>query len=72
MLKIKKDNVEKIVPSGLYEDLYKGMGYEVVGGNKVESKAAPEKVVASDEPKSTEEPKPTFTKNDKKVDKVEK
>lgn len=69
MLRIKKDNVEKIVPSGLYDDLYKGMGYEIVGGDKVAPKAAPEKVAASDETKPTPTTKPTFTKNDKKVEK---
>lgn len=74
MLTIKKDNVEKIVTAGAYEDLYKAMGYEVVGGNKVESKAAPVKDVASDSIKATEDDKkPAFTKNtDKKSDKVEK
>lgn len=74
MLKIKKDNVEKIVTAGAYEDLYKGMGYEIVSGKQVESKAAPVKDVASDPIKNVDEDKkPAFTKtSDKKVEKAEK
>lgn len=74
MLKIKKDNVEKIVTAGAYENLYKSMGYEVIGGNKTEPKAAPAKDVASDPVKPTDEDKkPAFTKTiDKKSEKVEK
>lgn len=34
MIKIKKDNIEKEVTKGAYENLYKAMGFEVVGNKK--------------------------------------
>lgn len=48
MIKIKKNNIEKEVTKGAYENLYKAMGFEVVGNKKpIEIKEA--KVV--EEPK---------------------
>lgn len=48
MIKIKKDNIEKEVTKGAYENLYKAMGFEIVEKQKpVEVKEA--KVV--EEPK---------------------
>lgn len=46
MLKIRKDGLEYTVTQGAYENLYKGMGFEIVSG-AVEKKAASVKEVAS-------------------------
>ena len=43
MLKIVKDNTEMKVSEGAFENLYKGLGFEIVGDNK----KATEKPVAS-------------------------
>lgn len=37
MIKIRKGNDEKVVTYGLFEELYSGMGYEIVG-EKTQSK----------------------------------
>lgn len=46
MLKIRKDGLEYIVTQGAYDNLYKGMGFEIVSGG-AEKKATPIKEVAS-------------------------
>lgn len=47
MLRIRKDDIEKIVTTGAYEDLYKSMGYEIVPEkNEVKKVAEPAKVTA--------------------------
>lgn len=61
MLKIKKNNVEKIVSAGAYENLYKSMGYEIVSEGK---KDAPAKVEAPSKP--TTQPEEQEPKEDKK------
>jgi hypothetical protein len=35
MLKIKNGKVEKIVTKGAYENMYKAMGFEIVGDKKI-------------------------------------
>lgn len=45
MLKIRKDGLEYIVTQGTYDNLYKGMGFEIVSGG-AEKKATPIKEVA--------------------------
>lgn len=45
MLKIRKDGLEYIVTQGAYENLYKGMGFQIVSGG-AEKKATPIKEVA--------------------------
>ena len=66
MLKIRKDGVEKIVTSGAFEDLYKGLGYEIVpetSAKKVEEPVkAPQPEVEVKEEK-TEKPKTEFKKS---------
>lgn len=72
MLKIRKDNNEMSVTSGAFENLYKGMGYEIVEETK---KATTEEVVAPQptidktedkEPTEQKETKPTFDKKGRK------
>ena len=62
MIKIKKDNIEKEVTKGAYENLYKAMGFEIVGKQKpVEVKEA--KVV--EQPKEpVEDSKDEFEKKE--------
>ena len=65
MIKIKKDNIEKEVTKGAYENLYKAMGFEIVGDKKpVEVKEAKivEEVKEVAEP--TPAPKKEISKND--------
>ena len=61
MLKIRKDNIVQIVSAGTYENLYKGMGYEIVSEGK---KEAPAKVEAPSKP--TTQPEEQEPKEDKK------
>lgn len=35
MLKIKNGNIEKLVTKGAYENMYKAMGFEIVGDKKI-------------------------------------
>lgn len=46
MLKIRKDGVERIVTSGVFENLFKDLGYEIVNEKSVEKVATPVKEVA--------------------------
>lgn len=50
MIKIKKDNDEKIVTKGVYESVFKRLGYELV-----ETKAKAKEVVAKPVVKTTDE-----------------
>lgn len=48
MIKIYKDDEEKIVTMGAYENLYKSMGFKIVGTNS--SKQVTEQVIENKEP----------------------
>ncbi len=65
MLKIRKDGVERIVTSGVYENLFKGLGYEIVNEKSVEKVIEPEEVeIKTDNIEihtNTELPKPTYS-----------
>lgn len=50
MIKIKKDNDEKIVTKGVYENVFKRLGYELV-----DTKAKTKDVVAKPVVKTTDE-----------------
>lgn len=73
MLKIRKDNIEKIVTIGCFENLYKDMGYEIVNESKnatVENTVAEARVeeVKQEENinNNSEKPKNDFNYNNKK------
>ncbi len=69
MLKIRKDGVEKIVTSGVFENLFKDMGYEIVNEKSVEKVATPDKEVAPKTEIKVELPKSEEPKSNKKVNK---
>lgn len=73
MLKIRKDNIEKIVTIGCFENLYKDMGYEIVNESKnatVENTVAEARIeeVKQEENinNNSEKPKNNFNYNNKK------
>lgn len=73
MLKIRKDNIEKIVTIGCFENLYKDMGYEIVNESKnatVENTVAEARVEEVKQEENTnnnsEKPKNDFNYNNKK------
>lgn len=60
MIKIRKDQDEKIVTLGMFEDLYEGMGYTIVGGkssNKPAEQSIPTKPIKDEEAPVAESPK---------------
>ena len=65
MIKIRKDGVEKIVTSGVYENLFKDLGYEIVDEKSVKKVVEPEKIeVKADKVEihaDVEAPKETYT-----------
>lgn len=52
MIKIIKDDDEKIVTFGAYENMYKDMGYEIINDNK--SKVKTENIIENKEPISVD------------------
>lgn len=50
MIKIRKDNVEKIVTIGAFEELYERMGYEIVDEPKNEKDTKPSTPVVPEQP----------------------
>lgn len=55
MIKIRKEHTELLVTNGQYNNLYKGLGFEIVNDNKEISKPKVEEIVAK-EPEKREEP----------------
>ena len=62
MIKIRKDNVEKIVTIGAFEELYERMGYEIVDEPKNEKDTKPSTPVV---PEQTEGDTPEVKDNEK-------
>lgn len=65
MIKIRKDNVEKLVTRGLYEELFEAMGYEIVNEAKKKNNYNTKTADVADDDKELEPTNTNFKNKDK-------